>query len=59
MGWEVVDEVGTHSPVYYQTLGVTSTLLILLCYACRRGLGLSVIHDRCEMFINGSTEGGN
>ena len=28
-------------------LGVTSKLLILLCYACRRGLG-ECIHDRCE-----------
>ena len=37
-------------------LGVTSTLLLLLpCYARRRGLGLSDIHDRCEMFNNGST----
>ena len=30
-------------------------MLILLCYARRRGLGLRDIHDRCEMFINGST----
>ena len=29
-------------------------LLILPCYARRRGLGLSDIHDRCEMFNNGS-----
>ena len=30
-------------------LGVTSTLLILLCYARRRGLGLRVFHDRCDI----------
>ena len=35
-------------------LGVTSTLLLLLpCYARRRGLGLSEIHDRCEIVNNG------
>ena len=32
MGWEVVDEVGTYYPIYYQTLGVTFTLC-LYCYA--------------------------
>ena len=41
MGWEV-DEVEPIHLFYYQTLGVTSTLLILLCYASRCGLGLSV-----------------
>ena len=53
--WEVVEVV----PIALFTikpLGVTSTLLLLLpCYARRRGLGLRDIHDRCEMFINGST----
>ena len=41
MGWEVDEVVPIHL-FYYQTLGVPSTLLILLCYASRRGLGLSV-----------------
>ena len=31
-------------------MGVTSTFAIILpCYARRRGLGLSEIHDRCEI----------
>ena len=30
-------------------------MLILPCYARRRGLGLSDIHDRCEIVNNGST----
>ena len=49
MGWEVVDEV---EPItfYYQTLGsYFYVMLILPCYARRRGLGLSEIHDRCEI----------
>ena len=47
--WEVVDEV---EPIafYYQTLGsYFYVMLILSCYARRRGLGLSVFHDRCEI----------
>ena len=52
--WEV-DEVVPIVLFIIKPFGVTSTLLILLCYARRRGLGLSEIHDRCEMFINGST----
>ena len=36
--------------VYYQTLGsYFYVMLILPCYARRRGLGLSVFHDRCEI----------
>ena len=35
-----------------QTLGVTSTLLILLCYARRRGLGLSVSMTDVRLLIN-------
>ena len=31
-------------------LGVTLRLLILLCYASRRGLG-ECIHDKCELLI--------
>ena len=41
MGWEVDEVVPIHL-FYYQTLGVTSMLLIWLCYASRRGFGLSV-----------------
>ena len=39
--WEVVDEVVPIALFIIKPLGVTSTLLILLCYARRRGLGLS------------------
>ena len=49
MGWEVVVEVEPIA-LLYQTLGsYFYALLILLCYAHRRGLGLSEIHDRCEI----------
>ena len=40
MGWEVVEVVPIHLFIM-KPLGVTSTLLILPCYARRRGLGLS------------------
>ena len=40
-GWEVVEVVPIHL-FSIKPLGITSTLLILLCYARRRGLGLSV-----------------
>ena len=47
--WEV-DEVVPIALFIIKPLGVTSTLLLLLpCYARRRGLGLSEIHDRCEI----------
>ena len=39
--WEVDEVVPIHLYII-KPLGVTSTLLILLCYARRRGLGLSV-----------------
>ena len=38
--WEVVEVVPIHLFII-KPMGVTSTLLILLCYARRRGLGLS------------------
>ena len=38
--WEV-DEVVSIALFIIKPLGVTSTLLLLLCYARRRGLGLS------------------
>ena len=47
--WEVVDEVEPIALFYYQTLGVTSTL----CYARRRGLGLSVSMTDVRLLING------
>ena len=41
LGWEVDVVVPIHLFII-KPMGVTSTLLILLCYARRRGLGLSV-----------------
>ena len=54
MGWEV-DEVVPIVLFITKLLGVTSTLLILLCYALRRGLGLSVFMTDVSLLINGST----
>ena len=42
MGWEVVEVVPIHLFII-KPMGVTSMLLILLCYARRCGLGLSVL----------------
>ena len=48
--WEVVAEVEPIALFIIKPLGVTSTLCLYLpCYARRRGLGLSDIHDRCEI----------
>ena len=48
--WEVDDEVEHITCFIIKPLGVTSMLCLLLpCYARRRGLGLSDIHDRCEI----------
>ena len=49
--WEVDVEVEPITCFNIKPLGVTSTsaYIILLCYARRRGLGLSEIHDRCEL----------
>ena len=52
MGWEVVEVVPIRLFIM-KPLGVTSMLLILPCYARRRGLGLRDIHDRCESVNNG------
>ena len=46
--WEVDEVVPIHLFII-KPMGVTSTLLIFLCYARRRGLGLSVFHDRYEI----------
>ena len=51
--WEVV-EVVPITCFIYQALGSYFYVAIILpCYARRRGLGLSDIHDRCEIFNNG------
>ena len=52
MGWEVVAEV---EPIaLHSNLGsYFYALLILPCYARRRGLGLRDIHDSCEIVNNG------
>ena len=46
--WEVDDEVEPIALFTIKPLGVTSTLLISLCFARRHGLG-ECIHDRCEI----------
>ena len=51
--WEVVDEV---EPIafYYQTLGsYFYVMLIMPCYARRRGLGLSVSMTDVRFLMNG------
>ena len=51
--WEVDDEV---EPIafYYQTLGsYFYVMLVLPCYARRRGLGLSVSMTDVRLLING------
>ena len=50
MGIGEVDEVVPITCFIYQTLGSYFYVAIILpCYARRRGLGLSEIHDRCEI----------
>ena len=51
MGWEVVDEVEPIALLHSNPWELLYALLIytMLCYACRRGLGLSEKHDRCEI----------
>ena len=56
MGWEVVAEVEPIALLYSNPW----ELLLRCFYYCHAmlvhvDLGLSDIHDRCEMFINGST----
>ena len=48
MGWEVVVEVEPITLLHSNPWELLCALLILLCYARRRGLGLTEIHDRCE-----------
>ena len=52
--WELDEVVPIHLFII-KPMGVTSTLLILLCYAHRRGLGLSVFMTDMSLLINGST----
>ena len=49
MGWEVVDEVEPITLLLSNLGSYFYALLILLCYARRHGLGLSEIHDRCDI----------
>ena len=51
MGWEV-DEVVPIPALLSNLWELLLCLLIMPCYASRRGLG-ECIHDRCEMLING------
>ena len=55
MGWEVVIKVEPIAPLYSNPWELLLRLLILYCYARRRGLVVSEIHDTCELLINGST----
>ena len=49
MEWEVVDEVEPIALLLSNPWELLLRLLISLCYASRRGLGLRDIHDRCEI----------
>ena len=49
MGWEVVDEVEPIALLYSNLGSYYYVMLTLPCYARRRGLGLRVFHDRCEI----------
>ena len=54
--WEVVDEVEPIALLLSNPWElITSTLLILLCYARRHGLGLSETMTDVRLLINGST----
>ena len=51
MGWEVVveEEPITLLPSNPWELLLRVAYIAMVCYAHRRGLGLSEIHDRCEI----------
>ena len=55
MGREVVDEVEPIALLYSNPESYFYVLLILLCYARRRGLGLSETMIDVRLLINGST----
>ena len=50
MGWEVVIEVEPTALLLSNPweLLLRVSYITMLCYARRRGLGLSEIHDKCE-----------
>ena len=52
--WEVDDEVEPITCFIIKPSGVTSTLLILLRYARRHGLGMSVSMTDVRLLIDGS-----
>ena len=53
MGWEVVDEVEPIALLYSNLGSYFYVLLILLCYARRRGLGLSISMTDVRLLFNG------
>ena len=53
--WEVADEVEPISLLLSNPGSYLYVLLILICYACRRGLGLSETMKDVRLLINGST----
>ena len=55
MGWEVADEVEHIALLHSNPWELLLRLPILLCYACRRGLGLRVFMTDVRLLINGST----
>ena len=57
MGWVLVIDVDPLALLLSNPweLLLRVAYIAMLCYARRRGLGLSEIHDRCELLINGST----
>jgi len=56
VGWEVVDEVEPIAPLLLNLWELLLRLLISLCYASRRGLGLSEFFmTDVRLLIYGST----
>ena len=55
MGWEVVDEVEPIALLHSNLGSYYYVMLILPCYARRRGLGLSVSMIDVRLLITGST----
>ena len=55
MGWDVVTEVEPIALLLSNPGSYFYALLILPCYARRRGLGLSVSMTDVRLLINGST----
>ena len=53
MGWEVVDEVEPIALLHSNLGSYYYVMLILPCYARRRGLGLRVFMTDVRLLING------